>query len=99
MKNIISEKKFRDFMENHAESRKPMLDFLQALRDANWQTINELKEDYPNASILQNNRVCFNIKGGHYRIILRINYDSQTAFVRFIGTHAEYDKIDDADAI
>jgi len=99
MKNIISEKKFKEFTDKHADSRKAMLSFLEALRNANWITVNELKDDYPNASILENNRICFDIKGGNYRVILRLNYNSQTAFVRFIGTHAEYNKIEDANII
>lgn len=49
---------------------------------------------YPNLSILENGRVCFNIKGNSYRLIVRINFSYQMMWIRFIGTHAEYDKID-----
>ncbi len=61
--------------------------------DANWKNLNQLKEVYPSASILENNRVCFNIKGNKYRLIVRINFDYQMMWIRFIGTHSEYDKI------
>ncbi|WP_132777619.1 type II toxin-antitoxin system HigB family toxin [Sphingobacterium alimentarium] len=58
------------------------------------KNLNELRSDYPSASILDENRVCFNIKGNNYRLIVKINFDYQMMWIRFIGTHAEYDKID-----
>jgi len=61
---------------------------------ANWQNMNELKAEYPSASILQDSRIVFNIKGNHYRLIVKINFEYQICWIRFIGTHAEYDKID-----
>ena len=60
----------------------------------NGQSPADIKALYRSASILRNNRVVFNIAGNKYRLIVRINYDSKTVFVRFIGTHREYDKID-----
>ena len=60
---------------------------------AQWVSPANVKEQYPSASILKNNRVVFNIAGNKYRLVVRINYDSKTVFVRFIGTHREYDKI------
>ena len=53
-----------------------------------------IKKEYPSASILNDNRIVFNIKGNKYRLIIKINYSYQMVWVRFIGTHAEYDKID-----
>jgi len=53
-----------------------------------------IEKDYPNASILKNNRIVFNIKGNDYRLIVKFNFEYQLAWIRFIGTHAEYDKID-----
>ena len=52
-----------------------------------------IKKEYPSASILNENRVVFNIKGNKYRLIVKISYDYQILWIRFIGTHAEYDKI------
>mgnify|MGYP000176725395 FL=1 len=54
---------------------------------------NRSKKEYPSASILNDNRIVFNIKGNSYRLIVRINYNYQMIWIRFIGTHAEYDKI------
>jgi len=53
-----------------------------------------LKQHYPTASILSRNRIVFNIKGNKYRLIAMINFDYGQLFIRFVGTHAEYDKID-----
>ena len=54
---------------------------------------NELKKEYPSASILEDNRIVFNIKGNNYRLIVKINYEYKIIWIRFIGTHGEYDKI------
>ena len=67
-------------------------------KHAQWTSPADIKTQYRSASILKDNRVVFNIAGNKYRLIVRINYDSKTVFVRFIGTHREYDKID-AEAI
>ena len=56
--------------------------------------MNELKEEYPGASILQNGRIIFNIKGNNYRLVVKFNFEYQICWIRFVGTHAEYDKID-----
>jgi len=61
---------------------------------AQWTTPADIKAQYRSASILKDNRVVFNIAGNKYRLVVRINYDSKTVFVRFIGTHRDYDQID-----
>jgi len=66
----------------------------QEAERSQWRTPNEIKAEYPSASILAENRVVFNIKGNTYRLIVKINYDYGAVWIRFIGTHAEYDKID-----
>jgi len=62
-------------------------------KSAKWFSPNDIKQTYINASILKNSRVVFNIKGNSYRLIVKFNYEKQWAFIRFIGTHAEYDNI------
>jgi mRNA interferase HigB len=59
-----------------------------------WQTPQDIKAQFRSASILKNNRVVFNIGGNKYRLVVAIDYTRQTIFVRFIGTHKQYDKID-----
>lgn len=66
----------------------------QEAEDAKWKSPKDIKRDYPSASILAGNRIVFNIKGNHYRLIVRVNYDYGMVWIRFVGTHAAYDKID-----
>jgi mRNA interferase HigB len=61
---------------------------------ASWSSPVHIKNKYPSASILDNQRVVFNIKGNHYRIVIRINYQFKIIWIRFVGTHSEYDQID-----
>jgi mRNA interferase HigB len=58
-----------------------------------WKTPNDVKQTYPNASILKDNRIVFNIKGNSYRLVAKFNFGKQWVFIRFIGTHSEYNKI------
>lgn len=62
--------------------------------DAEWRTPQDILERYPTADILPGNRVVFNIKGNHYRLIVKIHFNTGIVYIRFIGTHAEYDRID-----
>ena len=78
----------------HSDCQQTLKSWFQETSNVEWKNHNELKNDYPNASVLKNNRVVFNIKGNNYRLVIKINYDYQMIWIRFIGTHAEYDKID-----
>lgn len=91
---IISKRTLRDFWEKHSDSEQQLTAWFRETEKANWESLNELKKEYPSASILKENRVVFNIKGNHYRLIVKFNLDYQICWIRFIGTHAEYDKID-----
>jgi mRNA interferase HigB len=84
----------REFWEKHSDSEQQLKSWFQETSNAEWNSPNDIKIEYPSASILSNNRVVFNIKGKKYRLIVRINYDYKMAWIRFVGTHAEYDKID-----
>jgi mRNA interferase HigB len=90
---VISKKILRDFWKAHADSEQQLKSWFQETSKAEWKSPNDLKLEYPNASILANNRVVFNIKGNNYRLVVRINYSYQMVWIRFIGTHGEYDKI------
>lgn len=61
---------------------------------AQWRNLNALKAGYPSASILKDNRIVFNIKGKTYRLVFKFNFAYEVWWIRFIGTHAEYNKID-----
>ena len=98
MKRIIAKKTLRDFWEKHSDSEQYLKTWYETAKTSNWSSPNDIKATYANASILGNSRVVFNIKGNSYRLTVKFNYERQWAFIKFIGTHAEYDKIN-ADTI
>ncbi len=91
---IISKKILREFWELHKDAEQPIKAWHARVKSANWKTSSDIKRDYRNASFIANNRVIFNIKGNTYRLIAAVNYDFGIIYIRFIGTHVEYDKID-----
>ena len=93
MERIIAKRTLREYWGKHADCEQYLKTWYQTARSSNWKTPNDVKKTYANASILQDNRIVFNIKGNSYRLIVKFNYQRQWAFIRFIGTHAEYDKI------
>lgn len=90
---IFSRGTLRDFWEKHGNCDLQLKTWYRETEKSNWPTINDLKSEYPNASILKDNRIVFNIKGNDYRLIVKFNFEYQLAWIRFIGTHAEYNKI------
>lgn len=91
---VIAKKTLRDFWVKHPDCEQQLKAWYQEAEKAKWKGPAQIKKEYPSASFLQNNRVVFNIKGNHYRLITRINYSYGIMWIRFIGTHAAYDKID-----
>ncbi len=91
---IISKKILRDFWDKHPACEQQLKSWYQETGNSIWSDNSQVKLEYPSASFLKGNRIVFNIKGNHYRLIIKINYDYQMIWIRFIGTHAEYDKID-----
>ena len=90
---VIAKKTLRDFWEKHTDSEQQLKSWFQETSKADWISTRQIRTDYPTASFLENNRIVFNIKGNKYRLIVRVNYDYKIVWIRFIGTHAEYDKI------
>ncbi len=91
--HIISRTKLIAFWLKHQDSEVALRYWFNKVANANWKSINELKKDFPSADYVGENRVVFNIKGNNYRLIVVIYFDGQKIYIRFIGTHAEYDKI------
>jgi len=91
---IIAKRTLRDFWTVHNDCEEQLKSWYRETERAEWKTFNEIKDFYPSASILRDNRIVFNIKGNHYRLIVKFNLEFQICWIRFIGTHAEYDKID-----
>ncbi len=91
---IISIKKIKDFWEaGYADAEQPLKSWYQIFKQREFVNSNKIKELFPSASIIGNNRVVFNISGNKYRLIVYIRYDLQIVFIRFIGTHAQYNRI------
>jgi mRNA interferase HigB len=93
MKRIIAKKTLKDFWEIHPDCEQYLKTWHEIVKTSNWKSPNEIKKFYGSASIIKDNRVIFNIKGNSYRLVVKFNYTRQWAFIRFIGTHLEYDKI------
>ena len=91
---IVAKKALRDFWERHSNAKEPLLAWYREVKRADWDSPASLKKMYGSASIVGDNRVVFNIKGNSYRLVVKINYRYRAVFVRFVGTHAEYDAVD-----
>ncbi len=84
----------RDFWNEYPDSEQHLKVWIDEVLKANWKTPAEIKEQYRSASILKSRRVVFNIKGNNYMLIVAVAYEWGRVFIKFIGTHKEYDKID-----
>ncbi|MCK4663163.1 MAG: type II toxin-antitoxin system HigB family toxin [Bacteroidales bacterium] len=93
---IIAFRTLREFWENpeYSDSETSLRSWYHDAKISDWKNSNELKQQYINASIVGKGRVVFNIKGNSYRLVVSIDYEFQVIFIRFIGTHKQYDKID-----
>lgn len=94
MERIFSKSTLKAFWEKHADAEQYLKTWHETVKYADWKTPADIKMTYANASILKNNRIVFNIKGNSYRLIAKFNFEKQWVFIRFIGTHSDYDKID-----
>lgn len=92
---VIAFKTIKEFFQKseNADSEAALRAWYHDAKVATWSNSNELKQQYKNASIIGDGRVVFNIKGNDYRLVVAIDYEFQVIFIRFIGTHAHYDKI------
>lgn len=91
---IISLKHLKTFWELHPDSEEHLKAWYQIAKEAEWKTPQDVKEQYRNASILQDGRVVFNVRGNKYRLVVWINYEFFTIYIRFVGTHEQYDETD-----
>jgi mRNA interferase HigB len=92
---IISIKTLKSFWQNikFKDSEQSLMSWCHEVKKDKWKDSSDVKHKYGTASILRNNRVVFNIKGNKYRLVVKINYRIGGVFIRFIGTHEEYNKI------
>jgi len=92
---VIAKSTLKKFWErpNQKDAQGPLQCWLEEAAKADWKSPQDIKSHYGNASICANNRVVFNIGGNKYRLVVEIQYQAGIAWVKFVGTHAEYDKI------
>jgi mRNA interferase HigB len=93
---IIAKRTLREFWEQpaHRDAEQPLKAWHAEAKNATWRTPADIKAHYRHASIVGNNRVVFNIAGNKYRLVVKFHYNTGVGYVRFVGTHEEYDAID-----
>lgn len=91
---VISRKILKSFYEKHADAKSALEAWYVEAKHAEWRSPQDIKAKYAKASIVANNRVVFNICGNKYRLVVQFAYAPAIAYIRFVGTHKQYDKID-----
>lgn len=92
--HVISKKKLKEFWQRHSDAEQPLRAWYADAKRADWKKPTDIASVIQSARPIPNNRVVFNVGGNKYRLVVAIRYQSGVVFVRFIGTHSEYDKID-----
>ena len=91
---IVARSTLRVFYAVHTDAKSALKAWFHETAAAKWAGPQDIKRRYPSSDVLPDNRVVFNMKGNTYRLIVKIHYNTGIVFIRFVGTHAEYDKID-----
>lgn len=91
---IIARRTLREFWRLHPDAEQPLRAWFHEVTHARWKMPSDVKAHYRSADILPGNRAIFNIKGNSYRLIVKIHYNTGLEFLRYVGTHADYDRID-----
>jgi mRNA interferase HigB len=91
---VIAVSTLRAFWECHLDAEQPLRAWHEEATRAAWTQPADIKAHYRSASVLKNRRVVFNIKGNDYRLVVAVAYKLQIVYVKFVGTHKEYDAID-----
>lgn len=91
---VIAVSTLRDFWQRYPDAEQPLKAWLEEATNATWTQPADIKAQYRSASVLKNRRVVFNIKGNDYRLIVAVAYKLQVVYVKFVGTHKEYDAVD-----
>ncbi|MEO7557741.1 MAG: type II toxin-antitoxin system HigB family toxin [Gammaproteobacteria bacterium] len=91
---IIALSRLREFWERHPQAEIPLRSWYADASRATWKSPSDIKAAYRNASFLAGNRVVFNIKGNDYRLVVAVHYNRGLMFIRFVGTHQQYARID-----
>ena len=96
---IIKKKALVDFYEKHADAKIPLEEWYSKTKKAEWGSFSDVKKSFNNVDSVGNDNYVFNIKGNTYRIIVRTLFKIKTVYIRFIGTHQQYDGLDDCSKV
>ena len=91
---VVTPRRLTEFSRKHPAARVPLLSWYEIVKQAKWGTLGDIKQDIRTVDYVGNNRYVFNIKGNDFRLVVIIIFVSQKVYIRFIGTHDQYDKID-----
>jgi mRNA interferase HigB len=94
---IVAKKTLRAFGERYPDAEQSLRAWYEMVKAADWHTPAALKAQIRTASLLGNDRVVFNIAGNKYRLVVAVNYSYQALYIRFVGTHGQYDQINAAE--
>ena len=90
---VIAKSRLREFWKIHPDTEVPLKTWHKIVEKSDWKNTHDVKAVFMDASIIGNNRVVFNIKGNKYRIVVYLVFPTKKVFIRFVGSHSEYDKI------
>ena len=93
MERIFAKSTLREFWEKFPDSEQYLKTWYDTAMSSNWKSPSDVKQTYASASILKDSRIVFNIKGNTYRLVAKFNFEKQWIFIRFIGSHKDYDRI------
>jgi len=92
---IIARRTLKEFWEaGHADAEQPLKAWFAEVQRAKWASMADVKERFPHASVVDRERVIFNIGGNKYRLVVKVWFPGQTVWVKFVGTHRQYDDLD-----
>jgi mRNA interferase HigB len=89
---VLGRDKLTEFSQKHANAKKALEAWFSEANEADWKTPQDIKNRYRSADFLADNRVIFNVKGNHYRLVVKVRYQHGIAVIEWVGTHSEYDK-------
>ena len=92
--HIVSHKKLSDFYLLHHDAEIALLHWYRTAKNAKWKCFADIKKDFNSVDSIGNQRYVFNIKGNNYRLVVVIQFSHEYIYIRFIGTHTDYDKTD-----
>lgn len=94
---IVTKTRLNEYGKKHADAADSLNHWYEIVKNSNWKGFSDIKNDFNSVDAVGNDRFVFNIKGNKFRLIAMIHFNIRTVYIRFIGTHAEYDKIKNID--